>query len=244
MQIGDVARLAGVSVRTLRYYDEIGLLSPSEQTQAGYRIYTEAELERLQEILFFRELDFALEEIKEILENPDYDRRQALGRHRELLLAKRDRLSGLIELVERTMRGERDLSFKQFDAQQIERAKREYADEAKARWGGTQAYAQSEQRTAQYGKAQWDEIGAQMGEIFAAFAALRGQDPAGEAAQAQVRRWQAHITKNFYDCTDEILAGLGQMYTADERFKKNIDRYGEGTAQMMADAIAAYCAKK
>lgn len=241
LKIQEAAKLAGVSIRTLRYYDEIGLLPPGRVTQAGYRLYDDAAMARLQEILFFRELGFALEDIRTIMSDPDYDRNEALRRQRAMLLEKRAQIDSLIDLVDRTMRGERDLSFTPFDTREMDRMKNEYAKEARERWGHTAAYAESEKKTKGYDGAKWSSVQEGMEALMAQFAAVRDQDPAGEAAQALVIRWQAYITENFYACTDEILKGLGQMYVCDERFKANIDKHGEGTAQFMADAIAAKC---
>ena len=243
MKIQEAARLTGVTERTLRYYDRIGLLHPSGMTESGYRLYDEDALRRLQQIMFFRELGFPLAQIREIMDSPGYDMNEALRRHRLLLIAERDRLNGLIDLAERTLKGENDMSFDAFDRSGIDRQRDAYAEEARRRWGGTDAYAESEKKTAGYGKEQWAAIQQEADEIFAAFATLRGHAPDEPDVQALVARWQAHITRNYYACTKEILAGLGQMYTADERFMQNIDRAGAGTAQLMSDAIAVYCAK-
>ena len=243
MKIQEAARLTGVTERTLRYYDRIGLLYPSGMTESGYRLYDEDALRRLQQILFFRELGFPLAQIREIMDSPGYDMNEALRRHRLLLVAERDRLNGLIDLAERTLKGENDMSFDAFDRSGIDRQRDAYAEEARRRWGGTDAYAESEKKTAGYGKEQWAAIQQEADEIFAAFATLRGHAPDEPDVQALVARWQVHITRNYYACTKETLAGLGQMYTADERFIQNIDRAGAGTAQLMSAAIAAYCAK-
>lgn len=243
LKIQEAARLAGVSIRTLRYYDEIGLLPPGRVTQAGYRLYDDAAMARLQEVLFFRELGFALEDIRTIMTDPGYDRKEALRRHRAMLKKKRAQIDSLIDLVDRTIRGERDLSFTQFDTKEMDKMKSEYAKEARERWGHTAAYAESEKKTKGYDGQKWSSVQEGMEALMAEFAAIRGENPAGEAAQALVMRWQAYITENFYACTDEILKGLGQMYVCDERFKANIDKHGEGTAQFMADAIAAKCGK-
>ena len=239
LKIQEAAKLAGVSIRTLRYYDEIGLLPPGRVTQAGYRLYDDAAMARLQEVLFFRELGFALEDIRTIMTDPGYDREEALRRHRAMLKKKREQIDSLIDLVDRTIRGERDLSFTQFDTKEMDKMKSEYAKEARERWGHTAAYAESEKKTKGYDGQKWSSVQEGMEALMAEFAAIRGENPAGEAAQALVMRWQAYITENFYACTDEILKGLGQMYVCDERFKANIDKHGEGTAQFMADAIAA-----
>lgn len=239
MRIHEVAQRAGVTERTLRYYDGMGLLSPQRVTEAGYRVYGEAELLRLRQILLFREMGFSLSEIRELMARADYDCREALAGQRELLLSKRRRLDGMIALVESAMKGEQDLSFAQFKQGEREEERRAYAEEAKARWGHTAAYQESERRAeGRDDQAIWQGEGAK---LLAAFAALRGQDPAGEAAQALVAEWQAFITKHYYACTKPILAGLGQMYAADERFARFIDEQGEGTAALMAQAIEAYC---
>lgn len=243
MRIQEAARLAGVSERTLRYYDQIGLLPPQGVTQAGYRVYGEAELERLQEILFFRELGFPLAEIRKIMTSPGYDRRDALRRQRDMLILERNRLTGMIELTERALKGEKDMGFEAFDKSELEHRRGEYAQEVRERWGDTPEYAESARRTAGYGKGDWAQLQQGMADIFAQFAALRGQAPDSEAVQALVARWQAYISEHFYACSKDVLAGLGQMYTADERFMKSIDQAGEGTAALMSAAIAVYCAR-
>ena len=240
MTVNEVAKLAGVSVRTLHYYDEIGLLRPDGASEAGYRLYGGAAMERLQQVLFFREMGFPLSQIAAMLNAPNYNKNEALFNHRELLALKRERLDAIIALVDKALKGEDTMSVKEFDMKKIDEAREKYAEEAKARWGGTDAYRQSAERTAKYTKADWAEVSAQSGAIFEGFAALRGQEPASGEPQALVRRWKDFISAGFYDCTDEILAGLGEMYVADERFTKNIDAYGEGTAAFMHDAIRAY----
>ena len=129
MKVSEVAKLTGVTVRTLHYYDEIGLLKPSKVTEAGYRLYSNADLEILQQILFFRELDFSLSDIREIMLNPTYSRETALQNHRELLLQKRKHIDGLISLVDKTLKGDNDMSFKQFDTTEIKNSRKEYAAE-------------------------------------------------------------------------------------------------------------------
>ena len=141
MKINQVAALTGVTVRTLHYYDKIGLLKPSQVTEAGYRLYDGAALGKLQQILFFKELDFPLSDIKEIMTDPRYDKKEALLKQKELLLQKRDRLDGLIKLVENTIKGDMDMSFQEFDMTDIETAKSRYAAEVKRRWGTTSASA-------------------------------------------------------------------------------------------------------
>lgn len=241
MTVKEVSRIAGISVRTLHYYDEIGLLRPETVTGAGYRVYGEKELVRLQQILFFRELGFQLKEIKNIMENPSFDEKEALLKQRDLLQLKRERLLGLVRLIDKTLKGERNMSFQEFDRSWIEKAREEYAREAGKRWGGTEAYRQSEAKTAGYRKDDWARIDAGMDRLFRRFAEAMAFSPEEEAAQGLVREWQQYITQNYYECTGGILAGLGELYRSDERYAKNIERYGEGLAEFMSKAIAYYC---
>lgn len=238
LSVSEMARLCGVSVRTLHYYDQIGLLCPETSVDSGYRWYGESDVERMQQILFFRELDFPLRDIKAVLADPHYDKQEALRRQRHLLQLKRARLDRLLALLEANLKGEQTMEFQGFDAAELESARRQYADEAKARWGHTDAWRQSQAKTHtdRDRAAQAEE----MNRIFAQVAALRDTDPASAEAQALVREWQTFISTHYYECTREILAGLGQMYTADGRFQENIDRFGEGTAAFFAAAIAAY----
>ena len=236
MQTREFAELTGVSVRTLHYYDEIGLLKPSYvDEQNRYRFYDENSLERMQEILFYRELDFPLKSIAEILASPNYDKQKAFAEQRRLLTLKKDRLEQLIAALEQAEKGEITMSV--FDNSQYEAARRQYEDEAKQRWGDTAAYHEYEQRG--------DTADATEGlmAIFADFAACKaaGNAPDSPAAHELVKTLQDYITVHFYTCTKEILSGLGQMYVGDERFRTNIDRYGDGTAAFAAQAMTVYC---
>ena len=238
MQIKEFAQRTGVSVRTLHYYDEIGLLVPAcVDKSTGYRYYDEKSLLRMQEILFYRELDFSLKSIGQILSSPNYDAKQSLAEQRNLLILKKERLERLISAIDQAMKGENVMSA--FDNSQFEA----YKAEAKQRWGNTDAYRQHEEKTKDYTKGKWSDLAGEMNEIFAAFALCRksGKTPDSTEAQDLVKALQNHITGNYYPCTKEILAGLGQMYAADERFRNNIDTNGSGTAQFVAEAIAAYC---
>ena len=243
MRISEVAKLTGITVRTLHYYDEIGLLKPSEIIESGYRLYSREDLEILQQILFFRELDFPLSQIKEIMNNPNYDKEEALKKQKELLIQQRQRIEGLIKLIEKRIEGDNNMSFKEFDMNEIEENKKKYAKEVKERWGTSKAYEESEKKTSSYNKEKWGDINQETSEIFKGFAELRNSDPGSEEVQELVRRWQKYITDNFYTCTNEILSGLGLMYVEDERFKENLDKNGEGTAKLMAEAIKIYCSK-
>ena len=233
--------MTGVSVRTLHYYDEIGLLKPTETTGAGYRLYGGEALARLQQILFFRELGFPLKEIRAILASPSFDAREALKNHRRLLVMERDRLDDLIRLADRTMKGEQAMSFEEFNRGEIAAARKQYAEEAEERWGSTDAYRESERKTASYTQGDWSRIQSEAEAIYRRFAEDQARRPGDPAVQKLVGEWQAFITRNFYSCTDEILAGLGEMYSADPRFAENIDRYGVGLADFMSRAVAVYC---
>ena len=238
LQIKEFAELTGVSVRTLHYYDEIGLLKPSfVDEQNGYRFYNEASLERMQEILFYREMDFSLRSIGELLASPTYDKRKALAEQKRLLILKKARLERLIIALEEAEKGV--ITMNAFDNTEYETARQQYEDEVKQRWGTTDAYKESQTKTADYSKDKWNGVLAGMNGIFAEFANCKncGESAADETAQRLVRKLQDYITANFYHCTDEILAGLGQMYVCDERFKNNIDSHGEGTAEFVSEAI-------
>lgn len=242
LTISETARLTGISVRTLHYYDEIGLLKP-DYTDAtnGYRYYGDTSLERLQQIMFYRELDFSLKAIKELLSSPDLNKMQALENQKQLLILKKQRLERLIELADKTMRGEDSMSFKEFDSNEINAQREKYAAEAKEKWGKTEAYKEFENKSKSYGSDQWGEINGEAAEIMKAFAECRELDAGDEKVQKLVERWQKHISDNYYNCTKQILAGLGLMYTGDERFTENIDKFGEGTAKLMSEAIEIYC---
>jgi len=236
--IKEFAEFTGVSVRTLHYYDEIGLLSPAYVDEyTGYRYYDETSFLRMQEILFYRELDFSLKSIGEILSSPNYDTRKALKEQKNLLLLKKERLERLISAVDDAMKGENVM--KAFDNSEFEKHKAE----AKERWGNTDAYKEHAEKTKAYSKDKWNALVEEMNDIFAEFSVCRKNGAAPDSAEVQnlVKKLQNHITENYYTCTDEILAGLGQMYVADGRFKKNIDKHGEGTAEFVSEAIKCYC---
>ena len=240
MQIKEFAEFTGVSVRTLHYYDEIGLLMPACVDRfTGYRYYDENSLLRMQEILFYRELDFSLKAIREILTSPNYDKCKALKEQKHLLMLKKERLERLIFAIDGAVKGENIMSA--FDNSEFEK----YKSEAKEKWGQTPAYKEHEEKTKQYSKEKWNTLAGEMNDIFVEFAACMksGEKPDSAKAQNLVKMLQDHITQNYYLCTDEILAGLGQMYTQDERFKNNIDKNADGTAVFVCGAIEFYCYK-
>ncbi|MEG1407507.1 MAG: MerR family transcriptional regulator [Ruthenibacterium sp.] len=242
LKINEVAKRTGITVRTLHYYDEINLLAPSKVSDAGYRMYDEDALCVLQQILFFKELDFSLSDIKAIITNPQYDKTEALKKQKILLLQQKKRLDRLLTLVDDTIKGESNMNFDAFDKSEMEACKEKYAAEVKERWGGTDAYKESEAKTNNYDAKQWKMLDDEGAALLKSFGEQRMNAPDSEAAQKLVAQWQAYITANFYHCTDEILGCLGQMYVGDVRFTENIDKNKNGTAAFMAKAIAVYCA--
>jgi DNA-binding transcriptional MerR regulator len=244
-RIKKVSDIAGVSVRTLHHYDHIDLLKPARVDETGYRQYSGADLVRLQEILFFKELGFGLSEIKEILNQPGYDRRDALLTHKQILREKNRRITRLIRTVDKTldsMNGgsvmSNDEMFGAFDKEAIE----EYKEEARERWGGTEAYKVSERRTAKYTKTDWERINNESREIHQRLAEIMeaGETPSDSEAQEQVGRWFKHIDKYFYPCTPEIFKGLGEMYVSDPRFTKVYEDLSPGLAEFMKNAMTKY----
>jgi DNA-binding transcriptional MerR regulator len=239
--IGHVARAARVSVRALHHYDEIGLVQPSGRSAKGYRLYTPADLERLQQVLFYRELAFPLEEIRRILADPAFDRRRALLAQRARLAERAARASALVALVDRTIarleRGETmtpDEMFDGFDPSQ-------HDEEVRARWGATESYAESARRTARYTQEDWVRIRAEADALRHAFAEAmeRGTPPTDAAAMDVAERHRLHIDRWFYPCPPRMHAGLGEMYVNDPRFAANYDKVRAGLAGYVRDAIRA-----
>ena len=242
MHIKEFAKLCGISVRTLHYYDEIGLLKPAfVDEQNGYRFYDEKSLERIQEILFYRELDFSLKSISEILSSPDYDKQKALEEQRKLLILKKQRLERIINALDDAEKGK--ITMNAFDNNEFDAARKQYEAEAKERWGKTDAYKEHEQKTASYSKDKWQQVNDGLNAVLAEFAVClqSGQAPDSNEAQSLAKKLQSYITENYYTCDRGILKGLGQMYVADERFKDNIDKHAVGTAQFISEAIEIYC---
>ena len=242
MSVKEFANFTGVSVRTLHYYDEIGLLKPAfADRQTGYRFYDESSLSRMQEILFFRELDFSLKNIGDILSSPHYNKEIALQKQKKLLILKKERLERLISAIENTVKGE--ISMSAFDNSEFEAARSQYEKEAKERWGNTAAYAEFEGKSRNYSKKTYQNLRADMDNIMKEFALCMQSGAKSDSDQAQtlVKKLQEHISEHYYTCTSEILSGLGQMYVGDERFTKNIDRHASGTAEYISNAISVFC---
>ena len=237
--VKEVSAITGVSVRTLHHYDAIGLLKPTQVTQAGYRLYDEKALMRMQTILLFRALRFPLKEIKAILDTPDFDPMEALTQQIALLEMQRDHLNEIISHARNLQKtGVFSMDFKTFDTTQLDH----YTQEAKKKWGKTQAWAEFEEKSA--GKTGNETQSAAQGlmGIFEEFGKLRGTSPESSEAQALVAQLQSFITRHYYTCTPEILRGLAELYIAGDSMTENIEQAGgKGTAQFAHDAIARYC---
>jgi DNA-binding transcriptional MerR regulator len=242
--VGEVSALVGITVRTLHHYDERGLLSPSGRTDSGYRLYSERDLERLQEILGWRALGFSLHEIGERLDDVGHDQVSALRTQREFVDAELARLAGLARALDRAIatiehgdEQQGETMFAGFDPSQ-------YEDEARERWGRTDAYTESARRVARYGEAEWREIKAQAEEIKRLFAELKrsGQPADGEPARAAAEQARLHIDRWFYPCSREMHRALGEMYVADSRFAVNYEKVEPGLAAYVRDANAANAA--
>lgn len=237
--VKEVSKFTGVSVRTLHHYDAIGLLKPTTVTNAGYRLYDDTALERLQQILLFRELEFSLKEIQAILESPNFDRNKALEQQIALLTLKKEHLENLI-LFARGIQaiGVKEMDFTAFDTAKID----EYAAEAKATWGQTAAYQEFREKSKNRTDAEMQDLSSQMMALFTEFGAMRTLPPASDLVSAQVKKLQTFITEYFYTCSNEMLQKLGKMYAGGGRFTENIDKAGGvGTAEFVCRAIEAFC---
>lgn len=239
LTVNEVSKLTGVSVRSLHHYDAIGLLKPAKVTEAGYRLYGDDELKRLQNILLFRELQFSLKQIRIILDSPEFDQQEALAQQIRLLELQLKHTQELILFARRLQeKGVNGMDFKAFDNKEME----QYEKEVQERWGNTKAYDEYQQKAKGRTDAQQEEIGSQLMEHFAEIGKLRQSAPSEQIVQEKVAGIQAFITEHYYQCTKEILSGLGKMYVGDERMKRNIDKTGgDGTAVFVSEAIAVYC---
>ncbi|MFD6948487.1 transcriptional regulator [Nocardiopsis sp. TSRI0078] len=246
--VGEVARMSGQTVRTLHHYDRIGLLVPAERTPADHRSYSHQDLERLRQILTYRELGFALGQIATLLDDPTAHTRTHLARQHRLVTERIDRLREVAQALEHLMEAEtmnlnltpaeRLELFGDFDVDA-------HSEEAHRRWGRTDAYAQSQGRVNAYTKADWGRVNAESEEIYQALArTMREGTPADNTeAMDLAERHRAHITRWFYDCTPQIHRGLGRMYADDERFTATVDAHAEGLSAYLREAFAANAAR-
>lgn len=235
-----VAELAGVSVRTLHHYDQIGLLEPAAKSPSGYRLYSDAELERLQQILIYRELEIDLNTIKRILDNPAFDRRRALLEQREALLRRGRRIERLVSLIDRTLasmeRGTKmgdDELFQGFEHEAyLEEARRMYDPEL---------VEEAVERTSKFTRSDWETVMKENRAISEAIAGLMGKGPGDPAVQERIAEWHRFINERFYTCTLDVFRGLGDLYVEDARFADHYDQIRPGLARFMREAMHVYC---
>jgi MerR family transcriptional regulator, thiopeptide resistance regulator len=242
--VGELAKLTGITVRTLHHYDEIGLVQPSDRSRAGYRLYDDGDVLRLQQVLLFREVGLPLDEIAGVLDDPGFARAEALRRHREALVEKRGRLDAMLVALDAAIRLEESRGHMQpddvktlFDGFQPE----EHAEEAKERWGDTDAYKESMRRTKQYGKPEWEAIRREGDAIYARLAELMREGAPADDARCKgiAEAHRAYLDRWFYPCSTAMHRGLAEMYVSDPRFAANLEKVAPGFAQYLHDAIVA-----
>lgn len=242
LRIREVAKLVDISVRTLHHYDKIGLLTPTERTNANYRLYSEEDLKTLQQILFFRELEFPLKRIKEIIESPSFDREETLYLQRKMLLEKRRRLDKMIATINKTIKhqeGELEMTQKErFEG--FDFTHNPYEQEARQRWGDA-AVDRSGAKFKSMSSAEQKDMGTRMNSIYTKLTALLDTPPQSMEVQAAIKEWYQFLnetTDHYYSL--EAFQGLGEMYAADPRFTKNIDKFGTGLAEFMCEAMTIF----
>lgn len=237
--VKDVSKITGVSVRTLHHYDAIGLLKPTKVTEAGYRMYDDTALSRLQNILLFRELQFPLKEIKVILDSPDFDPSKVIAQQIGLLELQYKRIGELISFArEIQKKGVVTMDFDVFDKKEIEK----YKEEVQAKWGNTKAYQEYKQKDVARNEGSYSKIATELMAVFSELGGLKHLTPDSDEVQKKISALQKFITDHYYTCTNEILRGLGELYICDERFKGTLDRAGgDGTAEFVSQAISVYC---
>lgn len=242
MSVHEVAKLTGITARTLHYYDEIGILKPTRLTEAGYRMYDDTALSRLQSILLFRELEFPLKEIKAILDSPNFDASEAISQQIELLELKCKHIAELITFAREIQnKGTTAMNFEVFGKSEIEK----YEAEIKAKWGNTKEYQDYMQKDIARNGGSYSKIANELLKIFSELGKLKHLTPNADEVQNGIAAIQNFITDNYYECTNKVLSGLGEMYVGDERFRNNIDKAGgDGTADFVKQAIVVYCSKR
>jgi DNA-binding transcriptional MerR regulator len=247
--VGELARLAGVTVRTLHHYDRIGLVQPSDRTASGYRSYGVRDLDRLQQVLVYRELGFPLEEVATLLDDPDADPVAHLRRQLRLLRERVERTQAMVAAVEKEMEARQmgisltpEERFEVFGSHDPAR----YDAEAEERWGDTEAWSQSRRRTAAMSKEDWLRVTAEGADLERRFAAALGSGVPADSATAMdlAEEHRQQISRNFYDCPPEVHAGLGRMYVDDERFTAHYERIAPGLARYVSSAVQANAARR
>lgn len=246
MTVNDAAKLTGTTIRTLHYYDQIGLLHPSRITKSRYRIYDENDMTKFQNIQFLKEIGFSLKEIVGIISDPNYDQRKALYKHRKILLAKRERIDELIELIDKTITGKSNLDFSVLNGNSVLVLQQQYYQEVKGNW---QKYKEFKEFESTYnsldskGKAvKWNELLQKASYIFESISTYMNREPSDQDVQKLIGRWRDFISNNYYKCSNDMLLNLGNMYITDKRFSKSIDSYGkQGLSEFVNEAIKYYC---
>lgn len=237
MRTKELADIAGISVRTLHYYDTIGLLSPEIDRGNGYRNYSDQDVSTLQQILFFRQLNFKLTQIKDILNSPKYHQTEALLEQKDIILKEQTRLNNILKLIDKTIQAERGeitmTNEEKFSG--VDFSHNPYEQEAREKWGDEKV----EQANQNLKKMGAKEAEREFDEIYTQLADLRHLDPESDAAQQEIGKWYDFLNK-VGEYTPEMFKNLGEMYTADERFTKNIDKYGDGLAEFMKEAMTVY----
>ena len=237
MRTKELADIAGISVRTLHYYDTIGLLSPEIDRENGYRNYSDQDVSTLQQILFFRQLNFKLTQIKDILNSPKYHQTEALLEQKDIILKEQTRLNNILKLIDKTIQAERGeitmTNEEKFSG--VDFSHNPYEQEARKRWGDA-AVDKSNRKLKQMDT---EVVESRFNEIYTELADIRHVDPAGEEAQAGIEKWFVFLNE-IGDYSLEAFKGLGDMYVEDERFERNIDKFGDGLAEFMQQAMAEY----
>lgn len=241
--VNEIAKLTGITVRALHYYDQINLLKPSNSSQAGYRLYSNEDVETLQQIMFLKEIGFELKQIKDIIHNSKFDKREALKKHKEILILKKKRIESLIKLVDSELEGNSNLSFLEFNESTIIAKQKEYHAEVVQRFKNTQAYKEFEEKQSKRNN-KFPDIDKKAREIFGEIAECMESSPSCKKVQHLISLWQKYITENYYNCTNEMLQCLALMYVEDERFKNYINSIRDDLAQYINEAINFYCENK
>lgn len=239
--VSEISKLFGISVRTLHYYDSIGLLKPTKLTESGYRLYDEQAIVRLQNILIFREIEIPLKEIKEILEKEHLNFEEIMTAQIKLLQMKKEKIEKLIAFaLDIKEKGEMEMNTEIFNVEEME----QYKNEVIKKWGSTSEYKEYEQKMKGKTEKEQQETMQKLMCFFHELGEWKENLPEDSKVQKKIQELQQFITDHFYTCTNEILYGLGQMYVQDERMKHNIDKAGgDGTAQFVQKAITIYCKK-
>lgn len=242
LSVKEISEITGVSIRTLHYYDSIDLLKPTKVTEAGYRLYDETALNRLQNILMYRELKFSLKDIKKILDNPNFDSDKALIEQIKLLELQKEHIEKIISLAHKIqIERVKKMDLKIFNNEEFN----QYANEVKEKWGSTNQYKEYKQKNKNKSKQELESIKNRFMNIFTELGSLKHLPVEDKKVQEKIKLLQNFMTDNYYNCTNENLKGLGQMYVNDERFRNNIDRAGgDGTAKFVNQAISIYCSKQ